>query len=79
MKEYKQGLLVEADVVDEIELYEEYLVNVEASISVPNTNVETPTAAVLASTDEINPATFKPSTTDGPRDDPPESEKVAKH
>ncbi|GMN49580.1 hypothetical protein TIFTF001_018746 [Ficus carica] len=78
LKEYKQGLLVDADIAEKIELYKESIAKAEALTSAPNTNVEPPTAVIPASTDEINPVAFKPSTTDGPIEDPPKSEKVAK-
>ncbi|GMN44747.1 hypothetical protein TIFTF001_013944 [Ficus carica] len=78
LEEYKQSLLVDIDVVEEIELYEESLAEAEASSSAHRMNFEPPTAAVPTTTDEINPVACKLSTTDGPKDEPLEPEKATK-
>ncbi|GMN56150.1 hypothetical protein TIFTF001_025266 [Ficus carica] len=40
LKDYKQGLLIDADEDEKIELYEESLVEAKASLSIARTNVE---------------------------------------
>lgn len=46
LKKYKQGLLVEGDVDEEIKLYEESLVEAEASTSATKSNVVPPAPAM---------------------------------
>lgn len=77
LKEYKQGLLVDVDVDEEIELYVESIAVAGAPTSAPSTSVQ-PATAVCTMEDEISPVVLEPSTTDGPRDEPLVFEKVAK-
>ncbi|GMN71569.1 hypothetical protein TIFTF001_054118 [Ficus carica] len=59
LKEYKQGLLVDVDAAEEIELNKKSLAEAEASTSAPRTTVEPSTSAVSSTTDKLNPAAFK--------------------
>ncbi|GMN63756.1 hypothetical protein TIFTF001_032833 [Ficus carica] len=78
-KEYKQGLFVDVNVVEEIELYEESLVEAEASTSAAGMNVEPPTSVIPLITKNPNLATYKLRATDEPGDDPLETEKAVEH
>ena len=78
LKEYKQGLLIDTDVEEEIELYEEATAEARAPTSTPCKNIEQLTTAVPSTVDEIRPVTVKPSTTDRSIGEPRESEKVVK-
>ena len=60
LKEYKQGLLVDANVVEEIKLYEESFAKAKASTSAPRMTIEPPSSVVPLITDELNPAVCKP-------------------
>ncbi|GMN46217.1 hypothetical protein TIFTF001_015405 [Ficus carica] len=66
LKEYKQGLLVDADVAEEIDLYEESLAEAKASSSTYHTNVEPP----IAMADVINVVACNPSIADGTGNEP---------
>ncbi|GMN59291.1 hypothetical protein TIFTF001_028387 [Ficus carica] len=79
LKEYKQGLLIDANVVEEIKLYDESLTEAETSTSAPRMTVEPPSLVVPSITNELNPSVFKPRTIDEPKDDPPDIEKAAEH
>lgn len=78
LKDYKQGLFIDDDVNEEIELYEETTAKVGDPTFDPSKNIEQLTTAVPAMADEIRHVAIKPSTTNRSLGKPPESEKVAK-
>ena len=79
MKEYKQGLLVDTDVEEEIELYKESIAEAKAPTSGPSTSVEQLATAAPTTANEIRPFAVNPFTSDGPINDPLEFEKTVKH
>ena len=67
LKEYKQGLLIDAEVDEEIELFEESLAETGDSLSVPNTSIES--VAIAAPTaSEPRPVAVEPPTYVNPPD-----------
>ncbi|GMN59430.1 hypothetical protein TIFTF001_028527 [Ficus carica] len=71
LKEYKQGLLIDNDVDEEIELYEETTTEAGVPTSAPSKNIEQLTTTVPATAEEIRPV-------DGSTGEPPKSEKAVK-
>ncbi|GMN58511.1 hypothetical protein TIFTF001_027600 [Ficus carica] len=79
LKEYKQGLLVDAEVDEEIELFEESAAEVGDPLSAPITSIEQVGTVSPAAANDLTPLAVEPPTSKDPKDDPPTSEKTAKH
>ncbi|GMN51015.1 hypothetical protein TIFTF001_020158 [Ficus carica] len=67
LKEYKQGLLVDAEVDEEIELFEEPLAEAGDSPSVTNTSIK-PVAIAAPTASKPRPVTGEPPTSVDPPD-----------
>ncbi|GMN51349.1 hypothetical protein TIFTF001_020506 [Ficus carica] len=69
-KEHKQRLLVDTDVDDEIELFEESVTEAGEPSSAPITSIEH-VSTVAPTTNEPGPIAVEPLTFDGPSGNPP--------
>ncbi|GMN25492.1 hypothetical protein TIFTF001_043900 [Ficus carica] len=72
LKEYKQGLLVDTNVEEEIELFEESITEADVQTSAPITSFEQVATAASTIVNGTKLIGIKPPTVDEPRSDPPE-------
>ena len=79
LKEYKQGLLIDAEVDEEIELFEESAIEVGDPSSAPITSIEQVNTVALATASDLTPLAVEPPISDDPKGDPPAFEKTAEH
>ncbi|GMN64740.1 hypothetical protein TIFTF001_033803 [Ficus carica] len=79
LNEYKQHLLVDAKVDEEIELFEESAAEAGDPSSAPSTSIDQIATIALAAENEMTPFVVEPLISDDPKDDPPASKKTAEH
>ncbi|GMN66528.1 hypothetical protein TIFTF001_035597 [Ficus carica] len=79
LKEYKQGILVDAEVDEEIELFEESITEPRDPSSAPIMSIKKVDKVAPAIASDLMPLAVEPPTSDDPKDDPPASKKMVEY